>query len=54
MIIVNYQGDTKDLPPAIQDKWNAVFSGVKMHKDSEGDNSVFDEFQQHNMIASAR
>ena len=36
----------KDLPPAIQEKWNAVFSGVKNHKDSEGENSVFDEFQQ--------
>ncbi len=36
----------KDLPPAIQEKWNAVFSGVKNHKDSDGGNSVFDEFQQ--------
>ena len=36
----------QDLPPAIQQKWNAVFSGVKNHKDSEGENSVFDEFQQ--------
>ena len=36
----------QDLPPAIQEKWNAMFSGVKKHKDSEGDNSVFDEFQQ--------
>ncbi len=36
----------QDLPSAIQEKWNMVFSGVKNHKDSEGDNSVFDEFQQ--------
>ena len=36
----------KDLPTAIQEKWNTMFSGVKSHKDPEGGNSVFDEFQQ--------
>ena len=36
----------QDLPPAIQEKWNMMFNGVKKHKDSDGDNSVFDEFQQ--------
>ena len=36
----------QDLPPAIQEKWNSLFGGVKNHKDSEGENSIFDEFQQ--------
>jgi hypothetical protein len=36
----------QDLPSAIQEKWNAMFSGVKNHKDSEGENVMFDEYQQ--------
>lgn len=42
--------DVKDLPSAIQEKWSALFNGsfcrTRGEKDSKGENSVFDEFQQ--------
>ncbi len=42
--------NVKDLPGAIQEKWTAMFNGSfckpRGHKDSKGENSVFDEFQQ--------
>lgn len=40
----------QDLPSAIQKKWNALFngsfSGVSSYDESEGENVVFDEYQQ--------
>ena len=40
--------DVRDLPSAIQEKWSAMFNGsfCRKNKDSKGENSVFDEFQQ--------
>jgi len=36
----------KDLPKAVQQKWSSVFNATKSHENSNGENSVFDEFQQ--------
>ncbi len=36
----------KDLPKAVQEKWSSVFNATKSHENSNGENSVFDEFQQ--------
>ncbi|MCF6190958.1 MAG: DUF2852 domain-containing protein [Cocleimonas sp.] len=36
----------KDLPKAAQKKWSSVFNATKSHENSNGENSVFDEFQQ--------
>ncbi len=40
--------DVKDLPGTIQEKWSEMFNGsfFRTKKDSQGENSVFDEFQQ--------
>lgn len=42
--------DVKDLPSAIQEKWSAMFNGsfyrTRGNEDSNGENSVFDEFQE--------
>jgi len=42
--------NVKDLPGSIQEKWSAMFNGsfyrTKKHRDSQSENSVFDEYQQ--------